>query len=305
MTAAPHAKRHDPAPRYADGWWTAIDGLKLHYRDYPGGADAENDGRPPILCIPGLTRNARDFETLAERLSPAWRVICVDLRGRGESPPAADPASYAPPSYALDIGALFVALGIERAVVFGTSLGGMITMLTALTTPGRLAGVLLNDIGPVVDGAGLARIRSYVGKSASWPTWMHAARALAETQKDIFPRHAIEDWLAMAKRVCRLTSAGRVVFDYDMRIAEPFRAVPDPDKPAPDLWPAFEALAGRPVTLVRGARSDLLSAATADEMTRRLPGLDCVTVPDVGHAPQLDEAESVAAIDRLLARVKG
>ncbi len=293
------ATRHDHASRYADGWWTAIDGLKLHYRDYPGG----EPGQPPILCIPGLTRNARDFERVAERLSPAWRVICVDLRGRGESPPAADPASYAPPSYALDIGALFVALRIENAVLLGTSLGGLIAMLLALTTPERLAGVLLNDIGPVLDAAGLSRIRSYVGRSASWPTWLHAARALAEAQKAVFPRYVIEDWLAMAKRTCRLTSAGRIVFDYDMRIAEPFRETSE-DAPAPDLWPAFEALAGRPVAVVRGALSDLLSVATAQEMARRVPDLDLATVADIGHAPLLDEPEAVVAIDRLLQRVR-
>ncbi len=293
------AQRHDHARRYADGWWTAIDGLRLHYRDYPGG----EPGQPPILCIPGLTRNARDFTGVAERLSPAWRVLCVDLRGRGESPPAADPASYAPPSYALDIGALFVALEIERAVVLGTSLGGLIAMLMALTTPERLAGVLLNDIGPVLDPGGLSRIRSYVGRSASWPTWLHAARALAETQKAAFPRYAIEDWLAMAKRVCRLTSAGRIVFDYDMRIAEPFREAPDENAPSPDLWPAFEALAGRPVAVTRGALSDLLSDATAQAMARRVPDVDLVTVADVGHAPALDEPEAIVAIDRLLQRV--
>jgi pimeloyl-ACP methyl ester carboxylesterase len=298
MTAPDFAKRHDRAPRYADGWWTATDGLRLHYRDYPGG----QPGQPPIVCIPGLTRNARDFAVVAERLSPAWRVICVDLRGRGESPPAADPASYAPPSYALDVGALFVALKIDRAVVLGTSLGGLIAMLMALTTPERLAGVLLNDIGPVLDAAGLSRIRSYVGRSASWPTWLHAARALAETQKSAFPLYAIEDWLAMAKRVCRLTSAGRIVFDYDMRIAEPFREAPE-EAPSVDLWPAFEALAGRPVAVTRGALSDLLSVATAQEMARRLPDLDLVTVADIGHAPALDEPEAIVAIDRLLQRV--
>lgn len=287
------------AKSYEDGWWQSADGLKLHYRDYPG----SKEGRPPILCIPGLTRNARDFESVAERLSPQWRVICVDLRGRGESPSAPDSASYAPPTYVLDIGALYVALGIERAVLFGTSLGGLIAMLMALTTPRRLAAVLLNDIGPVIESAGLARIRSYVGKSASWPTWLHAARALAESERDMFPSYVLEDWLAAAKRRCRLTSAGKIVFDYDMRIAEPIREVPE-DAPAPDLWPAFEALANCPVALLRGARSDLLGAAVADEMVRRMPGLALTVVPDVGHAPALDEPESVAAIDRLLDRVE-
>ncbi len=284
--------------RYQDGWWQSTDGLRLHYRDYPGGAD----GQPPILCIPGLTRNARDFEAVAERLSPDWRVICVDLRGRGESPQTPDAASYAPPTYVLDIGALYVALGISRAVVLGTSLGGLVAMLTALVTPERLAGVLLNDIGPVIELGGMARIRSYVGKSASWPTWLHAARALAETERDVFPRYVLEDWLALAKRRCRLTSNGRVVFDYDMRIGEPIRMAPE-DAPVPDLWPAFSALRGRPLALLRGARSDLLSAKVAEEMVQRLAGIELTTVPDVGHAPALDELESVAAIDSLLGRV--
>jgi pimeloyl-ACP methyl ester carboxylesterase len=285
--------------RYEDGWWLTTDGLKLHYRDYPGGAD----GRPPILCIPGLTRNARDFEGVAERLSPDWRVICVDLRGRGESPQSPDSASYSPPTYVLDVGALYVALGLGKTVLLGTSLGGLIAMAMALTTPERLAGVLLNDVGPVIDGGGLARIKGYVGKSASWPTWLHAARSIAEVERDVFPRYLIEDWLRVAKRRCRLTSAGRVVFDYDMRIGEPIREAPV-DAPAPDLWPAFSALRGRPIALLRGARSDLLTAAAAEEMAQRLTSLELTIVPDVGHAPSLEEPESVAAIDRLLERVR-
>jgi pimeloyl-ACP methyl ester carboxylesterase len=285
--------------RYEDGWWLTTDGLKLHYRDYPGGAD----GRPPILCIPGLTRNARDFEGVAERLSPDWRVICVDLRGRGESPQSPDSASYAPATYVLDIGALYVALGLSKTVLLGTSLGGLIAMAMALTTPERLAGVLLNDIGPVIDGGGFARIKGYVGKSASWPTWLHAARGIAEAEADVFPRYLLEDWLRVAKRRCRLTSAGRVVLDYDMRIGEPIRAAPA-DAPAPDLWPAFSALRGRPIALLRGARSDLLTAAAADEMAHRLTSLELTIVPDVGHAPSLEEPESAAAIDRLLEQVR-
>jgi pimeloyl-ACP methyl ester carboxylesterase len=289
-----------PSDRYRDGWWQSIDGLKLHYRDYPGGPDAA--GRPPILCVPGLTRNVRDFEAVAERLSPDWRVICVDLRGRGESQPAPDSSSYAPPTYLVDLGALFVALELDRVVLFGTSLGGLIAMLSALTAPERLAGVLLNDIGPVIEPAGMRRIRSYVGKTMSWPTWLHAARGIAEWQRETFPRYQLEDWLAHAKRLCRITPAGRIVFDYDMRIAEPIRDAPQ-DAPPVDLWPAFQALAGRPVALLRGDRSDLLSPATAVDMALRLPGLDVTTVPDVGHAPALDEPTSVAAIDRLLARI--
>lgn len=283
--------------RFEDGWWQSADGLKLHYRDYPGG-----EGRPPILCVPGLTRNVRDFEAAAERLSPDWRVICVDLRGRGESAVATDASQYEPITYLSDIDALLETLGIQRLVWFGTSLGGLLAMMWSATHPGRLAGVLLNDIGPVVENGGLARIRGYVGKSASWPTWLHAARALAEGQGDVYPGYALEDWLCMAKRLCRLTPAGRIVYDYDMRIAEPMRQAEE-DAPAPDLWPAFETLKDAPGLLLRGARSDLLSAATAEEMARRLPEMELATVPDVGHTPTLDEPESEAAIDRLLHRI--
>lgn len=282
---------------WADGYWWSKDGLRLHYRDYAG-----PDGKPPILCLPGLTRNARDFAAIADRLAGRWRLICVELRGRGESAYAKDPMTYAPLIYLQDIEALIGTLGLQRFVVFGTSLGGLLAMLLAGTGSDRLAGVLMNDVGPVLDAAGLTRIRGYVGKGGSWPTWLHAARAIAENNAPAFPRYELEDWLEMAKRLCRLTPAGRIVMDYDMKIAEPFR-LPGGEAGV-DLWPALEGLKQVPVTLVRGALSDLLSEETAAEMARRLPLLECVTLPDIGHAPTLTEPECEAAIDRLLARVE-
>ena len=281
---------------YENRYWQSADGLRLHLRDYPGG-----EGRPPILCIPGLTRNARDFEEVADRLAGAWRVLAVDLRGRGDSAYARDPASYTPLTYADDLCALLDELAVPKVVAFGTSLGGIVTMLIAARARERLAGALLNDVGPEIEAAGLARIRSYVGKSSSFPIWMHAARAVAEANADVYPRYGIADWLAMAKRLYRVGSSGRIVLDYDMKIAEPFR---EPGgEAAPDLWPAFAALAGLPVLIVRGARSDVLSAATAGRMAAELPGAELVTVPDVGHTPMLTEPEAIAATDRLLARV--
>ncbi|MGN6621539.1 MAG: alpha/beta fold hydrolase [Sphingomonas sp.] len=148
---------------FDDRYWQSADGLKLHYRDYAGG-----DGRPPILCIPGLTRNARDFEEVAARLAGVWRVLCVDLRGRGDSHYAKDPATYNPLTYAEDVLGLIDELSLTRVIAFGTSLGGLVTMLLAARASGRLAGALLNDVGPEIDPAGLARIRSYVGKSSSF-----------------------------------------------------------------------------------------------------------------------------------------
>ena len=281
---------------WSDGYWQSSDGLKLHYRDYPGSAS-----RPPILCIPGLTRNARDFEGVAGRLAGEWRLICVDLRGRGESGHARDPMTYMPRTYLEDVEALIAELELKRFVLFGTSLGGLITMLLAATGKERIEGALLNDIGPVVEARGLDHIRSYVGRSQNWPTWLHAARFLAEAQADRYPRWGLDQWLVFAKRVCRLTPAGRIVFDYDMRIAEPFK-LPGGDTGF-DLWPAFRALIGIPSLVVHGEISDLLSAATVARMIEENPDMECVTIPNVGHAPTLDEPEAQAAIDALLKRV--
>ncbi|MGZ8311688.1 MAG: alpha/beta fold hydrolase [Allosphingosinicella sp.] len=281
---------------WSDGYWWSNDGLRLHYRDYAG-----DTSRPPILCIPGLTRNARDFEGVAERLSGDWRVICVDLRGRGESAYAKDPMTYVPLTYLQDLEALIRELALERLVLFGTSLGALMTMLLSMSDSGRIAGALLNDIGPELEQRGLDRIRSYVGRAQNWPTWLHAARSLSEAQHDRYPHWEIDDWLVFAKRLCRLTSGGRILLDYDMRIAEPFK-LPGGEVGV-DLWPAFRSLAGTPTLLVRGELTDLLSEDTVRKMQAEHPGLELVIVPRVGHAPTLDEPEAQAAIDALLAKV--
>ena len=283
-------------PAYENRYWESDDEVRLHYRDYPGRQD-----RPPILCFPGLTRNARDFEDVADRLAGEWRIIAVNFRGRGGSAAAKDPMTYVPTTYVRDVEALLTELEVDRYVAFGTSLGGIVTMLLAATTPRTLAGVLLNDVGPEIESAGLARIRSYVGKSNVWPTWMHAARAVQEGNADVYPNYGVQDWLAMAKRLYRLNSAGRIVLDYDMKIAEPFR-VPG-NEAAPDMWPVFDALKQVPTLIVRGARSDVLGEATAKKMVERLDDAELVTVPDAGHTPMLTEPAAVAAIDRLLDRV--
>ncbi|MBO9576338.1 MAG: alpha/beta hydrolase [Sphingobium sp.] len=281
---------------FEDGFWWSQDNLRLHYRDYSG-----PDDRPPILCIPGLTRNVRDFETLAERLAGKWRVICVELRGRGESAYAKDPMTYVPLVYLQDLIALLDALKLQRFVGIGTSLGGIMLMLLATVRRTEMAGVLLNDIGPDIAPAGLERIRNHVGTGGPQPTWVHAARVIAENNAVVYPGWRLQDWLRFAKRLCRLNSQGRIVFDYDQRIAEPFR-VPGGEAGV-SLWPAFDALAGMPLTLVRGGLSDLLTAETAAEMKARIPEMDFVEVPKAGHAPTLDEPTAEAAVDRLLERV--
>lgn len=280
---------------WQDIYWWSNDGLRLHARDYPGETDAL-----PVLCLPGLTRNARDYDVLARRLAGKRRVLAIDLRGRGESAYAKDPMSYVPLTYAQDIAALLAEQNIDRFVAIGTSLGGIVTMLLAGMLPGRVAGALLNDVGPEIEPAGLARIRGYVGRSSTWPTWMHAARATQEANGDIYPDWDIEEWLAMAKRLYRLNANGRIGLDYDLKIAEPFR-VPG-NEAGPDMWRALAGLGHSPVLVVRGGRSDILSAATAERMIAQLPDAELVTLPGIGHAPTLAEPAVQGAIDRLLAR---
>ena len=284
---------------YSDRYWTSADELKLHYRDYPGA----DDGRPPIICMHGLTRNARDFAELAEHLSQAgWRVIVPEMRGRGMSDYANDSATYSPMTYVGDVGLLLADQGIERFIAVGTSLGGLMTMLLAATKPGQIVAAVLNDIGPEIETAGIERIAGYVGQGRSFPTWMHAARSLQEVHGSSFPEFGIEEWLKMAKRTLVIGQNGRLSFDYDMAIAEPFKAA-DSNAAPPDLWPAFDALKGAPMLLLRGALSDLISAETVAKMGERHGDMAVVTVPRVGHAPTLDEPESREAIDKLLARV--
>jgi pimeloyl-ACP methyl ester carboxylesterase len=289
---------------FTDGYWLSGDGLRLHYREYVPLAPVE--GRPPIICLHGLTRNARDFAALAERLAAAgWRVICPELRGRGDSGYAKSWATYQPVQYVKDLNDLLDALKVSRFVAIGTSLGGLMTLLLAIVDSSRIAAAVLNDIGPAIEPAGLARIRDYVGQGRSFPTWMHAARALEETHAAAFPDYATSDWLAMAKRVMVLGGNGRVVYDYDMKIAEPFahQSGGGGVEPGMDLWPGLDALRGRPVLLVRGGLSDLLSPVTLAEMARRLPQAEVVELPRVGHAPTLDEPAVQVAIDRLLTQV--
>lgn len=280
-----------------DRYWTSRDGLKLHFRDYAGA-----DGRPPVLCLHGLTRNSRDFENLADRLSGGWRVIAPDFRGRGLSEHDPDSSRYMPPTYAADVLQLLDELDIDRAVFVGTSLGGLVTMIVAGFAPQRIAGAVLNDVGPELDPAGLERISGYVGQPLLFKDWDDAAHKLSAKYGDMHPAYGRPEWLRYSKRVCRETGRG-VEFDYDMAIAEPFKAMDDKTATAGNAWPLFHALAGRPVLILRGEHSDLLKPEMAEKMRDSIPGAELLTVPGVGHAPDFDEPESIAAVDRLLGRV--
>jgi pimeloyl-ACP methyl ester carboxylesterase len=269
--------------------FTALDGAELAYRDEGAGL--------PLLCLPGLTRTMGDFDYLRPHL-PRVRLIRMDYRGRGGSA-FTGAATYTVPVEAADAIALLDHLGVAKAAVLGTSRGGLIGMFLAATAKDRLLGLCLNDVGPVIESAGLERIFEYVGRNP-------AARSHAELA-DAQARHAPgfakvppDRWLAEARRHYRETPEGlRITYDPSLREAflAAFRG------PPADLWPLFDACAGLPLALIRGANSDLLSAETAAEMLARRPDMVFAEVPDRAHIPFLDEAESLAAIRAFLGKL--
>jgi pimeloyl-ACP methyl ester carboxylesterase len=286
------------ATTYEDRNWTSADGLSLYYRDYPG---PDGYDGPPVLCMHGLTRNSRDFADLAAHIAETRRVIVPEMRGRGQSDYAPDSATYNPLQYVADVEKLLEEQGIDKFIAVGTSMGGLMTMLLAAAKPGRIVAVVMNDIGPEINPAGIDRITGYVGQGRSYPTWVHAARSLGDVHSVAFPDYDLDMWLEMAKRTMIVTQNGRLSYDYDMAIAEPFK---QPGVAAPaNLWAAYEALRDVPMVLVRGELSDLLTPQTVEQMAVKNPAMTSVTVPRVGHAPTLDEPEARAAIDALLAKI--
>jgi len=273
--------------------------VRLHARVYAGPDGTEN--APPVLCMPGLARNARDFETLAPHVAQQRTTIVIEFRGRGESAYAKDPMTYVPLTYVQDVVALLDEMAIDRFATIGTSLGGLVSMLMAATLPGRLVGAVLNDVGPELQTSGLERIRDYIGAGGSQPTWMHAARAMSELNAAIYPGYEIHDWLRLTKRTHRLTPEGRIVTDYDKQIAAPLRVTGG--EAAFDMWPVYRALGGVPLLILRGELSDILARSAGEKMVAELPHARLVEVPAVGHAPTLDEPEAVAAIDAWLAEL--
>ena len=277
-------------------WFDSADGLRLYYRDYP----AESPGRLPVLCLPGLTRNSRDFDHVARRLQRDRRVLCADLRGRGRSQHDPHWQNYHPGTYLGDIARLLDDAGVERCVFFGTSLGGILTMLTAATAPQRVAAAILNDIGPEVDPVGLARIASYVGRFPPAGTWAEAVTLVRATYEFALPGLTDEQWLDYARRSYTDVD-GTPRLDMDPMIGEAVRSAPA--AAAPDLWPVFRTLGPVPTLVLRGAASDILSRATLDRMQAEKPDLLRVEVPNRGHVPLLDEPEAVAAVDAFLDRL--
>ncbi len=272
---------------------SAPDGLKLHVRCY-GRRSAETT---PVVCLPGLTRTAADFEPLASALSHepgSRRVIALDYRGRGLSSYDRNPANYSLPAELADVLAVVTALDAAPAIFVGTSRGGILSMLLAAVRPTAIGGVVLNDIGPVIEPHGLMRIKSYVGKLPQPRTFDEGAEILRRLFGAQFPKLGPDDWLASAHRTFK-EQKGRLVTTYDVKLATTMNGV-DGGLPVPTLWKEFDALSAKPVMVIHGANSDLLSAATVKAMRARRTALETLEVPDQGHAPLLTDADTIARI---------
>lgn len=282
---------------FAERRWTSSDGLSLFARDYPG---ASGEARLPVICLHGLTRNSRDFEDVAPRLATSGRRIIVpDVRGRGLSARSSDPADYHPKVYVRDVREMMQALGIAKAVFLGTSMGGIITMALAASDSPSVAAAILNDVGPRIAPEGVARLMSYVGKPAEICDWDEAADYCRRTNASAFPDFGAADWDRLARRTFR-DDAGLPVLDYDLRILAPLLAKQPPGQ-AMLAWLMFRKLARkRPVLLLRGALSDVVTGPIAEQMMKATPRLTVAQIPGVGHAPMLTEPTSIEAIDQFL-----
>ena len=284
----------DSNPSYREHIYrSADDRLDLYARVYDG------DG-PPLLLMHGLTRNSSDFEPLAAYLAPDYQLIIPDQRGRGKSEYDPEPQNYLPQIYAGDMFALLEGLGVETATLIGTSMGGLIAMLMALGKPDAVRGIVLNDIGPAVDPAGIERIKSYVGSVKPPSNWQEAAAYIKQINGSAFP-DVTDDavWMDFARRSF-VEKDGRLHAAYDPAIAGGMEGS-NPDAVPPDLWPLWDMLAAIPLLAIRGAISDILPASTLKEMARRHPeNFTAVEIPQRGHAPMLDEPGALAAITRFL-----
>ena len=282
--------------RYEERYAEAADGLRLYYRDYPNASP-----QVPVLCLPGLTRNSRDFAALAGRISATRRVVAPDLRGRGKSQYDPEWRNYHPGQYAADLWGLLDALQMDRVVVIGTSLGGWLAMLLNHQRPGRIAGAVMNDIGPEADPGGIARVTATAGRLDVVDSLAEAIEQAKSVYTVAFPDWNDAQWRRYTESTYRQLDDGRFDLNFDRNIGHAAReGVSGLDV---EPWAMFDSLASVPTLLVHGVLSDILTVPIIEKMRRRKPDLQVVPVHGRGHAPLLDEQEAVDAITKFLESV--
>jgi pimeloyl-ACP methyl ester carboxylesterase len=284
----------DEAQGFRAAFVSASDGLRLHLRDY----GERHWSALPVICLPGLARTGADFHELALHLSrsasPRRRVLSCDMRGRGRSEYDVRKENYDVAVETADVLSIAAAMGIGKAAFVGASRGGLQIMALAAMRPAAIAGAVLVDIGPVIDGKGLARIKGYVGKLPPVQDMGEAVALLKRIGGTQFPAWSDSQWRVMAERSFRQTQSG-LVPDYDPALASTLGTI-DLEAPLPTLWPFFEALGHAPILAIRGGNSDILSTETLAEMARRHPHCETVTVEGEGHAPDVGAPELMRRI---------
>lgn len=284
---------------YSDIFYQSNDGLRLYARDYH--CQDKNIANPQVVfCMHGLTRNSKDFTKLAEHLNKSYRLICVDIRGRGQSDYDSEATNYTPAFYIQDMFTLLNQLEIEQAILCGTSMGGIMALLMASVQPQRFSGIILNDIGPEIDPKGIERIKTYVGEMSSVHSWQEAITITKEINQSALPNLTEEEWKDFAHSIFR-DDNGVLRLDYDPAIAVPFKSS---ESSSPNLWPQFESIVSTPMLVIRGELSDLLNLACIKKMLNLKPDLNYVEVPETGHVPTLNETISRAAIDSFLDKLQ-
>lgn len=274
-----------------------LDAKGLHRMAYWEWGDPAN--AKVLVCVHGLSRQGRDFDALAAALCGEYRVVCPDVVGRGQSEWLADPAGYQIPAYAADMVTLLARLNAGTVHWVGTSMGGLIGLVVASLKGSPVSRLVLNDVGPVIEPDALSRIGAYLGAPLRWKSLDEAADALWSISQSFGP-HTREQWLQLTRPMLRSDGDGFVPH-YDLRIAEPFRAITPEIAKAGEaqVWAMYDSLAC-PVLLLRGAQSDLLSTATAKAMTERGPKAVLREFQGVGHAPMLNSADQIAAVREFL-----
>ena len=274
---------------------SAFDGLMLHVREY----GPRTTAAPPVVCLPGLTRTAEDFDVLACALAAQdRRVLALDSRGRGLSAHDRNPENYSLPVELSDLNSMLAARDAQPAIFVGSSRGGLLTMLLAATNPAAILGAVFNDIGPVIEHRGLMRIKSYVGKSPLPKNFEEGAEVLRRLFSQQFPDLTAEQWLLWARRSWREDKKGTAP-TYDPQLATTLAGV-NPETPPPALWPQFDALRNMPLMVIRGELSDILSAETVAAMAARREAMETVTVPNQGHTPLLDDGPTIGSISSFI-----
>ncbi len=289
---------------FRDVYCQSADGLKLHAKVI----GPDNGAALPVLCLPGLTRTTDDFDDIARAIATnsaaPRKVVAIDYRGRGLSDYDPDPAKYAVPIELGDVLTIAASLGITRAILLGTSRGGLISMALAAAQPQLLAGVILNDIGPALEMDGLMKIKGYIANPPPRQTWDEAARGLKELFNSVFPSLSDAEWMAWARRAFREKTGGGLERTYDLKLSHTLDGL-DPAAPLPQVWELFDKLAGLPLMLIHGELSDLLSRQGVQDMVARRPDIDLVRVPDQGHAPLLADKPTMDRIVAFCARCDG